>query len=65
MGILLMLLFILGQGFYDRVATYFIMENKKVIELKRCIIVIDDFEIEIVHFFGKNQKLLCLVLDTI
>ena len=64
-GILLMLLSLLGQGFYNGVATYFNMENKKVRELKRYIIVIDDFEIEIVHFFGKNQKLHCLVLDTI
>ena len=63
-GILLMLLSLLSQGFYNGVATYFNMENKKVRELKRHI-VIDDFEIEIVHFFGKNQKLHCLVLDTI
>ena len=46
-GILLMLLSLLGQGFCDRVATYFNIENKKVRELKRYIIVIDDFEIEI------------------
>lgn len=65
MGILLVLLFLLGQDFYNGVATYFNVENKKVRELKRYIIVIDDFEIEIVHFFGKNQKLHCLVLDTI
>lgn len=64
-GILLMLLSLLGQGFYNRVGTYFNIKNKKVKELKRYIIVIDDFEIEIVHFFGKNQKLHCLVLDAI
>ena len=38
-GILLMLLSPLGQGFYNGVATYFIMENKKVRELKRYIIL--------------------------
>ena len=58
----MMLLSLLGQAFYNGVTTYFNMENKKVRELKRHIIVIDDFEIEIVHFFGKNKKLHCFGL---
>ena len=34
-----MLLSPLGQGFYNGVTTYFIMENNKVRELKRYIIL--------------------------
>ena len=37
MEVLLMLSSILGQDFYNRVATYFNRENKKLRELKRYI----------------------------
>ena len=42
-----MLLFLLGKGFYNRVATYFNMENKKVRELKRYITIIDKLKLDI------------------
>ena len=65
MGILLMLLFLLGKGFYNRVATYFNMENKKVRELKRYITVIDDLKLKLDISLIKTKYYIVLVFDTI
>ena len=63
MGILLMLLFLLGKGFYDGVATYFNMENKKVRELKRYITIIDDLKLKLDVSLIKTKYYIVLVFD--
>ena len=63
MGILLMLLFLLGKGFYNGVATYFNMENKKVRELKRYITVIDDLKLKLDISLIKTKYYIDLVFD--
>ena len=58
-----MLSSILGQDFYNRVATYFSRENKKLRELKRYITFID--ELKYVYLLIITKKYMVLVLDTI
>ena len=54
---------ILGQDFYNKVATYFNRENKKLRELKRYITFID--ELKYVYLLIITKKYMVLVLDTI
>ena len=65
MGILLMLLSLLGKGFYNGVVTYFNMENKKLRELKRYITVIDDLKLKLYISLIKTKYYIVLVFDTI
>ena len=61
--VLLMFSSILGQDFYNKVATYFNRENKKLRELKRYITFID--ELKYVYLLIITKKYMVLVLDTI